>query len=98
MARSPRRLFLPFHEVHKLSRYLHPFRFIHVYYAKDTSGNHSLLVSDYHLNGKRILDVAGFIRSGNPNIATEHWVEILPHAMIGASLIWPTDITGSAAS
>ncbi|KAJ4218104.1 hypothetical protein NW759_008699 [Fusarium solani] len=87
--------FLRFHEVHKLSRYMHPFRFISAHYAKDIAGSSSLAISDYHLDGKRILSLAGFIRSGSPDIATEHWIEVLPHSMPGTSLIWPTG-TGAA--
>ncbi|RMJ11212.1 hypothetical protein CDV36_009168 [Fusarium kuroshium] len=54
------------------------------------AGNSFLAISDYHLDGKRILSLAGFIRSGSPDIAAEYWIEVLPHSMPGTSLIWPT--------
>ncbi|KAI8713766.1 hypothetical protein NCS52_01222100 [Fusarium sp. LHS14.1] len=72
---------LRFHEAHKLSRYMHPFSFISAHYTKDVAGSSSLAISDYSLDGKRALTLAGFVRSGSPDIATEHWIEILPHQL-----------------
>ncbi|UPL02150.1 hypothetical protein LCI18_013084 [Fusarium solani-melongenae] len=74
---------------------MHPFRFINAHYTKDIVGRSSLAISDYYLDGKRILSLAGFIPSGSPDIATQHWIEALPHSMPGTSLIWPTG-TGAA--
>ncbi|KAL2671527.1 hypothetical protein Neosp_014117 [[Neocosmospora] mangrovei] len=67
------------HPVPDVPLYIHPFRFISAHYAKDVAGSSSLAISDYNLDGKRVLTLAGFVRSGSPDIATEHWIEILPH-------------------
>lgn len=85
-----------FHEVQKMSRYMHPFRFAHSNYALDCKvfGSRAEIDSS-HIDSKRVFELVDNLKSLEPDIPANHFIPVLPHSMPGSKLIWPKG-TGAA--
>lgn len=85
-----------FHEVHKMSRYMHPFRFVHSNYGLDYKKFGSCIeIDSSHIDSERIFELVDNLKSLEPDIPANHFVPVLPHSMPGSKLIWPKG-TGTA--
>ncbi|KAF0641381.1 hypothetical protein FPSE5266_20170 [Fusarium pseudograminearum] len=88
--------YIRYHEEKSMSRYIHPFRFIHTHYAQDTSKHGMKMEIDpAHLNTGRISQLVANLRSLSPDIPANHSIPVLPHSLPGTQLIWPKG-TGAA--
>ncbi|KIL87101.1 hypothetical protein FAVG1_09655 [Fusarium avenaceum] len=85
-----------FHEVHKMSRYMHPFRFVHSNYDLDCKKFGSCVeIDSSHIDSERVFELVDNIKSLEPDIPANHFIPVLPHSMPGSKLIWPKG-TGAA--
>ncbi|KAJ3526191.1 hypothetical protein NM208_g11309 [Fusarium decemcellulare] len=88
--------YIRFHEVHKLTRYMHPLRFISMQYELDTHfGGPFFSIKKNALDVTKLLRLARDATSASNAIPDSLRVPVLPHSMPGTKLIWPAG-SGSA--
>ncbi|KAF5231888.1 hypothetical protein FAUST_9024 [Fusarium austroamericanum] len=82
--------YMRYHEENSMSRYIHPFRFIHTHYVRDTfKYGMKMTIYPAHLNTGRISELVANLRSVSPDVPANHFIPVLPHSMPGTELIWP---------
>ncbi|KAF4460235.1 hypothetical protein FALBO_12984 [Fusarium albosuccineum] len=88
--------FLRFHEVHKLTRYMHPLRFISIQYGLDTYyGGQLFSIKPNALDTTKLLRLTRAATSASRAIPESFRIPVIPHSLPGTKLIWPTG-AGSA--
>ncbi|CAF3457783.1 unnamed protein product [Fusarium graminearum] len=82
--------YMRYHEEKSMSRHIHPFRFIHTHYVRDTfKYGMKMTIYPTHLNTGRISELVANLRSLSPDVPANHFIPVLPHSMPGTQLIWP---------
>lgn len=77
-----------FHEVHKMSRYMHPFRFVHSNYDLDCKFGFRIEIDSSHIDSERVFELIDNLKSLEPEIPANHFLPVLPHSMPGSKLNW----------
>ncbi|KAM0351311.1 hypothetical protein ACHAPK_007484 [Fusarium culmorum] len=82
--------YMRYHEEKSNSRHIHPFRFIHAHYVRDSfKYGMRMTICPAHLNTGRISELVANLRSLSPDIPANHFIPVLPQSMPGTQLIWP---------
>jgi hypothetical protein len=70
------------HEEKKMSRYMHPFRFVQAHYTQDiVKFGAQTDIDSAHLNSRRITERISNLRSLSPDVLASHFIPVLPHSM-----------------
>lgn len=84
---------LRFHEVNKLTRYIHPVRFIHRAYQTDVHVDlEKFNIEKGTLQIGRMRELVGAVTSKAHNISPKVRIPVIPASMPGTTMLWPARV------
>ncbi|KAL4723212.1 hypothetical protein ACLX1H_009702 [Fusarium chlamydosporum] len=84
---------LRFTENMKMTRHMHPFRFIALAYRLDTKSHKSHLAQNGTLNVEKVQQLFDLMKSSACGIPAHLDIPVLPASMPGTTMKWPTGVT-----